>query len=56
MTLSKGQQKELLEAAKPLIKWMNDHCHHHCKVIVDQSNVEVVEGITQVGTTEFLKE
>jgi hypothetical protein len=54
MTLKEGQLEELLEAAKPLIKWMNENCHPHCTAIVDQQKVELLEGIATNRTDEFL--
>ena len=54
MILSKEQFASMLEAAKPLIKWMNDNCHPHCTAHVDQVSVELVEGIATNRTEEFL--
>jgi hypothetical protein len=50
------QNDELLKAAKPLLKMLNDGCHPHCKVIVTQTTVELVQGVTGTGTKEFLKD
>ena len=47
---------ELLEAAKPLMKYLNDNYHPHCKIIVENTMIEVVEGITNRHTTEFLND
>ena len=47
---------ELLEVAKPLIKYLNDNCHPHCTVIVDCDSVELVEGVAKTFTDEFIKE
>lgn len=56
MTLTPEQRTQLLEAAKPLIKWMNENCHPHCQAHVDQGVVELLEGIATNGTAEFLKD
>lgn len=56
MTLTPEQEKALLEAAKPLMKWLNENAHPHCTVQVDQVSVELVEGICAQTTHEFLKE
>lgn len=56
MILAIEQQESLLEAAKPLIRWMNENCHPHVTAIVDCINIELVEGICQTGTEEFLKD
>ena len=47
---------ELLEAAKPLIKYLNDNCYPHCTAIVDQTSVELVEGVSKTFTDEFIKD
>lgn len=56
MTLSHSQQAELLQAAKPLIQWMNENCHPHCSAVVDQSTVGLSEMVAAEVTTEFLKD
>ena len=56
MAFTNDKRQEMLEAAKPLIKWMNENCHPHCKAIVDQIDVRLTEGIACVGTNEFLKD
>ena len=56
MILTKDQQQEMLDAAKPLIKWMNDNCHPHCVAFVDQASVGLAEGIATNRTDEFLKD
>ena len=56
MILTPEQREEMLNAAKPLIKWLNENCHPHCKVIVEPVNIELVEGIAAHGTEEFLKD
>jgi len=54
--ITKKQMDELLEASKPLIKWLNNNCHPHCSVIVDCSTAELVEGLAMVKTEEFIKD
>lgn len=56
MTLTKEQQDQMLEAAKPLIKWMNDNCHPHCECKVDQTSVHLLEGIAGHLTDEFVRD
>lgn len=56
MILNAEQIKTLEEAARPLIKWMNENCHPHCTVIVDSVGAELVEGIATVKTFEYLKD
>ena len=54
MTITEQQRKEMLEAAKSLIKWMNENCHPHCTAHVDQNTVELTEGIATDRTDEYL--
>ena len=46
----------LLEAAKPLIKYLNDNYHPMCTAIVTLTNVEILEGIECDNTDEFIKD
>lgn len=55
MNLNENQRKEMLEKAKPLIKWMVDNCHPHCECIVNQTDITLVEGVARNQTFEFLK-
>jgi len=56
MIITEKQSQEMLEAAKPLIKWMNENCHPHCTAHVDQMQIELTEGIATNKTDEFLKD
>lgn len=56
MILNLEQFRDMLEAAKPLIKWMNNNCHPHCVAHVDQVSVELVESIATNRTEEFCKD
>lgn len=55
MILTKEQQAAMLEAAKPLIQWMNENCHPHCTALVDTTDVELTEGIARQRATEFVR-
>lgn len=48
MKLTRDQTESLKQAAQPLIDWMNDNCHPHCEAHVDQTSVEIVEGVAKV--------
>ncbi len=37
------------EAARPLIKWLNENCHPHVSVIVTPTNAELLEGLISTG-------
>ena len=54
--LTKDQRKELKEAAKPLVKFLNENCNPHCYVIVEQDGVELTEAVTSVSIDEFIKD
>jgi hypothetical protein len=56
MVVTSEQREAMLQAAKPLIKWLNDNCHPHCRAVVDHINIELVGGIATHGTEQFLKE
>lgn len=56
MKLNEHQIRELEEASKPLIKWMNENCHPHAKVIVETTGAELVEGIARIKNLEFVKD
>jgi len=56
MILTKEQTAAMLEAAKPLMKWLSDNCHPHCEARVEQGSVELTEGIARQTTEEFIKD
>lgn len=56
MILTTEQQQTMLDAAKPLMQWMNENCHPHCTAQVDQCDIVLVEGIATNRTLEFLRD
>jgi len=54
--ITKEQTKEMLDAARPLLKWINENCHPHHTILVTTTTVEVVEGIALESTNEFLRD
>ena len=56
MTITKEQQEQMLEAAKPLIKWMNENCHPHFEAKVDCNTIVLTEGIATHRTDEYLRD
>jgi len=54
MTLTKEQQEKMLAAAGPLIEWLNLNCHPHCTAHVDQTTIELTEGIAINKTEQYL--
>lgn len=56
MNITEEQSAAMLEAAKPLMEWINDNCHPHCAVTVDHVRVELQEGVVVCRTEEFLRD
>lgn len=49
--------EELTEAAKPLIKYLNENHNPHVKAIVTTDSVEVVEGVlSNPNIKDFIKD
>ena len=46
--------KEFETAARPLIKWLNENCNPHSKVIVTTTDAELVSGERCFETLEYL--
>lgn len=56
MTINEKQAIELLEAAKSLIKWVNENLHPHCEVVVGPTSARMLEMIKTVTTEEYLRD
>ena len=56
MILTPKQFEEMLEAAKPLMKWISDNCHPHCEAHVDYGSVALKEDVATNRTEEFIKD
>jgi hypothetical protein len=54
--MNKETKDLLLEAAKPLIEYLNNKYHQNCKIIVECDSVEVVKGLELSITKEFIKD
>lgn len=48
------KSKQFEELAKPLMKWLNENCHPHTTIIIEQTSAEVLEGAMAFTTEEFL--
>ena len=53
MSITSEQRDAMLEAAKPLMKWMSENCNPHCKAIVDLGDIMLLEGLATAGTDEY---
>lgn len=49
------QRQALLEAAKPLIKYLSENHHPHVKAIVEPDRVELVEGVMSGKCEEYIQ-
>ena len=56
MILTKEQVKEFEEAAKPLIKFLSENFHPHVQAIVDSTTAEILESVSIVKETKFLRD
>jgi hypothetical protein len=56
MTITKEQSDQMLEAAKPLMKWLSENCHPHCEARVESGTIVLSEGIATNCTEEFIKD
>lgn len=45
------KQNELRKAAEPLMKYLAENHHPHCKVLVDSGSAELLEGQRIVHTS-----
>jgi hypothetical protein len=48
------KQETFEEAVKPLMKWLCENTHPHTKAIVTGNLAELVEGVENVHTNEFI--
>ncbi len=58
MILTKEQRSEMAEAAKPLMRWLNEcpALHPHCEVVVTNGSVSVLEKVAMEKSDEFIKD
>lgn len=52
----KFDSEELRKAALPLMQWLADNCHPHCKIIVDSEHMELLEGLATARREQRNKE
>jgi hypothetical protein len=50
------KRKSFEEAAKPLIKWLNENANPHTKAIVETDGAELVSGEMNIICTEFIED
>ena len=54
MILTEEQREKFREAVKPLVEFLNNNCHPHVRVIIDDSTAELVEGICHIIINDYL--
>lgn len=55
ITLEQKKQKAFEKVTTEVIKFINDYCHPHCKVIIEDDSAELVEGLCSLKTKAFVK-
>ena len=56
LQLEKKRQGKFVKVVKPVIKFINDFYHPHCKVIIEDDKAELVMGEQSFLTKEFIKD
>lgn len=54
--ITEEQKNQFEDASKPLVKWLNENCHPHTTIVVTQTGSELLEGLLNFKTEEFLKD
>ena len=54
MVISKEQSKELSKLSEPLLEWLNNNTHPHCKLIIDTNSVELLERSVRTINNDFI--
>ena len=54
MVLNEQQRKEFEDASRFLMEWLSKNCHPYVKVIVDYSRSEILEGINNFMTEDYI--
>jgi hypothetical protein len=54
MSITEKQRDEMLEAAKPLMRWLAENFNPHTTAIVHAAHIELLEGIATNGTLEYV--
>ncbi|MEB1072495.1 hypothetical protein VC894_16920 [Citrobacter freundii] len=55
-TFEKPKQKSFEDAAKPLIKWLNESANPHTSVSIDATSAQLLTGEIGIHTEEFIKD
>ena len=55
--ISKTEERshQLLSAARPLIKWLNENSHPHCAALVTPTSVKLTEDLAKEITYDYVQ-
>lgn len=56
MILTHNETSKFEEAARPLIKWLNENRHPHVIAIVDTGSAELHEAVCRIVDTDYIKD
>jgi hypothetical protein len=56
MILNEEQREEFDKLVKPMVKWLNENCHPHVKVIIEGDRAELVEGVCSSIILDFIRD
>ena len=56
MFMNQQERDKFEKIARPLIKFLNDNFHPHVKVVIDCTNAELLEGIYNFRTEDYIKD
>ena len=56
MVLTKEQQKEFKEKARPLMEWLAKNTDPHCKAIITYSDAEVLQASMFFRTEDYVQD
>ncbi len=54
--LNEQQKQELENLAKPLVKFLNENCHPHTHLNIDQTHIQLFEGVCGIPINGYLKD
>jgi len=56
MITTELQRKEFEEAARPMVKWLNDNCHPHVTAVIDPGSATLSEGCLHIPIEDYIKD
>ncbi len=56
MFANEEQRNELEKLTRPIIKYLNDNFHPHITVVINTVGAELLEGICNYSTKDYLKD